>query len=94
MDKNLHIFLKSLDLEDEDINVLVETCPGLDLVDEERALLCAKTIVDAGYPECDLDSLICMNPGVLLYNPKDLKKKLSNFHGDIEDILKSNPNVI
>ncbi len=94
MDKNLHLFLNSLDLDDENINILVDICPGLDLVDEERALVCAKVLVDAGYPEYDLDSLICVNPGILLYNPKDLKEKLDTLSGNIEEILKTNPNII
>ena len=94
MDKNLHLFLNSLDLDDENINVLVDICPGLDTVDEERALVCAKVLIDAGFPECDLDSLICVNPGVLLYDPKDLKEKLSAIQGNIEDALKTNPNLI
>lgn len=94
MDKNLYLFLKSLELQDEDINSLTDICQGLDFVDEEKALLCAKTIVDAGYPECDLDSLICLNPGILLYDPNELKIKLQSFNGDIEDILKNNPNII
>lgn len=94
MDKNLYLFLRSLDLQDEDISSLTDICQGLDLVDEEKALLCAKAIVDAGYPECDLDSLICLNPGILLYDPSELTIKLQSFDGNIEDILKNNPNII
>lgn len=94
MDNNLYTYLKSLDLQDEDIEVLLCQCPNLDFIDGNNALLCADVLIQAGYPKEDIDSLICINPRILTYNPEELKIKLSSLSGDIEQILKYNPFII
>lgn len=94
MDNNLCLYLKSLDLQDEDIEVLLSQCPNLDFIDGNNALLCVDIIIQAGYPKEDIDSLICINPKILTYNPEELIKTLSSFSGNIEQILKDNPFII
>jgi hypothetical protein len=94
MDKLLVKFLKSLDLETCDIELLVQLVPGLDFIEWARAKANIDVLVNAGYPKEDLDGIICINPGFLLYDPAELAEKLSVLGEDVETALKNDPFLI
>ncbi len=94
MDKKLSAYLESLGFDDEDIENFELICPELEHVDANSALSCVKAVVDAGFPDYDIDGLIFSNPALLTNNPEQLKKKLASIKGDIETVLKENPELI
>ena len=94
MENELKLYLKTLDIADSEIEEMESICPGLEFVDSFSALENLKILIDAGYPECDLDSILYINPGILLYSTDYLKDKISSLNGDIETILKNDPYAI
>lgn len=94
MSELLYNFLKSFDFDDEDIENLCLLAPELEIIDGERAIECAKTVVDAGYPKIDIDGLIFSNPGFLANDPDSLKEKLKKLGEQVEEKLKADPFLI
>ena len=94
METNLFKILKNYDLDEEDIYDLLESYPGLDCLDEERIQKNISLIIQFGYPEFDLNTLILTNPTFLASNPKILAQKLNSIQGDVETALKNNPFLI
>lgn len=94
MDKKLEMYLKSLFFDEEDIENFEILCPALEFISSENAFKCIKAVVNSGFPESEIDSLIFSNPGFLTKNPEEIKKILSKVSGDIEEILKANPDLI
>lgn len=91
MDVKLKEYLKQFDIAEEGIEDLLNSCPALEYVDAQKAIECAETIIDAGYPKEDLNALIYINPRFFLYELKDLRKKVYSLGDDVETILKENP---
>lgn len=94
MEKELIEFLNSLSIEDDEIEELVELCPGLEFIDTERAKINVKLIVNAGYPLADISSIIYINPGILINDPTELSKSLIEIGDDLENKLNKNPYLI
>lgn len=94
MDKELKDLLNKLTIDDEDIEQLIAICPGLEVVDWDKAGACIKIVVESGYPMSDISSLIYINPSFMLYEPRDLKIKIDALDGDIEELLKIDPFLI
>ena len=94
MNAEIYDLLKSLELFDEEIEQCFVLCPGLNIVDKEKAAECLNVLVKNGYPKEDVGLLIVANPGILMYEPVALGKKLASLGGDIEEILKDNPFAI
>lgn len=94
MDKELNMYLKRLDFTNDDINEICSIAPGLDIIDSERAFKNISVVVQYGYPEVDIDSLIFSNPAFMCNDPEYLKVKLSKLGGDIEEKLKADPFLI
>ena len=94
MDELLFKFLKSLEFDEEDIENLCMIAPELEYVSGERAIECAKAVVDAGFPKVDIDGLIFTNPGFLANDPETIKQKLKEIEGDLEEQLKADPFLI
>lgn len=94
MDKNLYKYLLSLDFTDDDINTLIETVPGLEIISFERAIKNIKIVSGMGYPEEDIDFLISANPGFLCNDPEQLMHVLMQLGDDIEEKLKADPFLI
>ena len=93
MDNRLYNFLIGIGFANYEIFSLTELCPGLDIVDTDKAFECVLILVDAGYPKEDLKYLLALNPSIMLYNPADLKEIVEKFE-DIEETLKNDPYVI
>ena len=93
MDKRLFDYFKSIGFEDAEIASLQERCPGLDIVDTDKAFECIRILVKAGYPKEDLSYLLALNPSIMLYDPADLEDIVKNFD-DIEETLKNDPYAI
>ncbi len=94
MDEILYKYLLSLDLTVDDIKGLCDLAPGLEIISHERAFANIEAVVAAGYPEEDIDSLICVNPGFLCNETEYLAQKLSEIDGDVEEALKDDPFII
>ena len=94
LNKEIVEFLRQYDMFDEEIEQCFMLCPGLDIVDKNKAEECLKILEKHGYPKEDLGLLLVVNPAILLYEPEDLLKKLESLDGDIEDILKDDPFAI
>ena len=94
MDKLFFKYLTNLGFETSDINELVEIVPGLDIISYNRVYDNVQAVVDAGFPEIDIDGLIFANPGFLCNDPEYLRAKLVSIGGDIEEKLKDNPYII
>lgn len=94
MDKLLFNFLKSLEYDEEDIENLCMISPELEYVSGERAIECAKAVVDAGFPKEDIGGLIFSNPGFLANDPHSLQNTLKKIDGNIEERLKEDPFLI
>ncbi len=94
MERKLVSFLKKLSIEKDEIDNLVQLCPGLDLISDTRAKANVKIVVDAGFPIFDVSNIIYSNPSFLLHDPQDLQKIIDLIDGDIETELKNNPFLI
>ncbi len=94
MDAELKGMFNQFGIIDDEINELVNICPGLEFVDYIKARKCVIALIKAGYPESDISSMIYVNPGFMMYEPKDLEIKLSQIDGDVEYKLKENPFLI
>ena len=94
MNKEMYRLLQSFDLLDEEIEQCFSICPGLDIVDLDKASACIETLIKNGYPKEDVGLLLAVNPGILMYESAELAKKLKSFDGDIEEILKDDPFAI
>ena len=94
MEKDLIKFLNELSIENEEIEGLIELCPGLEFIDTERAKTNVKLVVNAGYPLSDISSIIYINPGFLTNDPTELTKTLISIGDDLENKLNNNPFLI
>ena len=94
MDKILLNYLIEHGYANDDIEFLCQVCPGLKIISGERALANIAAVIDAGYPESEIDILISANPGFLLNQPKATANKLAQLDGEIEFVLKENPELL
>lgn len=94
MDKKLVAMLNEFGILEDEIDALIKMCPGLEIVDYEKACKCVIALIKAGYPQVDISSLIYVNPSFMMYEPKDLEEKLKQIGGDIESKLKEDPFLI
>ncbi|MCR5553799.1 MAG: hypothetical protein K6F08_03565 [bacterium] len=93
MDKQIYELLKDVGLMEEEVERAFEICPGLNIVDLDKASKCIITLIKNGYPEADIAILLAVNPAILMYEPQVLNKKLKEL-GDIETKLKDDPFII
>jgi len=91
---NYRNLLYKLGFDDTEIDELVEFCPKLEIADTKRIATNISLLIEFGYPECDLKELLNINPKILIQNNKKLIETLKSLGPDIEEILKSNPNII
>ena len=94
MEEELIKFLNSLSIDNEEIEGLIKLCPGLEIIDTERAITNVKLLVKAGYPLSDVSSIIYINPGFLTNDPTELSKTLIAIGDDLENKLNENPFLI
>lgn len=94
MEQKLHDLLIKIGLLNEDIEFLRTLCPGIDYVSYERASKNLASVINAGYPQTDIDSLIAVNPNFLLNDPEVTRQKLANLDDKVEELLKDNPELI
>lgn len=94
MDTSLKNFLNKLTIENDEINDLINICPGLDIIDVNRAKNNVKSVVDAGFPLIDISSIIYVNPGFLCNNPENTRERILSIDGDIEETLKNDPYLL
>lgn len=86
--------LNRFGIEDYEVEELVNICPGLEIVDVDKAKSCIIAVIKSGYPLEDISSLIYANPSFMMYEPNVLVSKLKSLGGDIERKLKDNPYII
>lgn len=91
--KLIQVFL-TLGLTNEEIDDLIDLCPGLLVRDEERILRCMTTLTAFGFPRLELPNFIKINPNFLLGDPKHIAGVLSSIDGNIEQVLFENPYII
>ncbi|MCQ2382456.1 MAG: hypothetical protein MJ060_01255 [Clostridia bacterium] len=91
MEPKLFSFLRTHGFADGDVQFLCASCPDLDEISSEDALQNINLVVQAGYPEEDIGTLIALNPNFLFYDYKQLAKTLSTLGDDIEETLKNEP---
>ena len=94
MDKEIKEMLNHFGILDEEIDVLLQICPGLEIVDYAKARKCVIAVIKAGYPQADISSLIYINPSFMMSEPKELEDKLKEIGGDIGEKLKEDPFLI
>lgn len=94
MDTELKIMLNQFGILDEEIDELVNICPGLEFVDYSKARECVIAVIKAGFPQEDISSIIYVNPSFMMYEPVDLKIKLEEIGDKIEQKLKGNPFIL
>ena len=94
MDKEICALLKDFGMLDEEIEMCFNLCPGLNIVDLKKAEDCIYYLIKYGYPQDDIGLLLAVNPSILMYEPKQLEKKLKTLGDDIEDVLKNDPFAI
>lgn len=94
MDKKIVVLLSQYEMLEEEIEQCFNLCPGLEIVDVHKAQACINLLIERGYPKEDIGLLLAVNPAILMYEPDSLATKLVSIHGDIEEILKTDPFVI
>lgn len=95
MEKDLLLYFQKLGLTNEDIRWMQRSCPGLKMVNSNKAMLCVEALIQHGYPEKDLNWLLTCNPNILMYHPQDLDEMLYQFSElELEHKLKTNPFLI
>lgn len=94
MKKELYDFLISLNYEDEDIKQLEKQSPALGTLSLESAIDAINLVIEAGFPKCDIDILITLNPAFLTRDLNYLYEELYMLGDDIETKLKDNPYLI
>ncbi len=96
MDLNqaLYQYLVQIGFTDEDIDLLETGYPELKTLSAKQALINVAILVQSGYPEDDIQSLIAMNPGFLLNEPSELARKVLTLGVDIEAVLKDDPSLV
>ena len=91
---NYKSLLSPLGFSDVELNEMISFCPKLEIADAKRISMNISILVEFGYPEADLKELFLVNPKILVYNNKTLYKKLIDLGKNVENILKSNPNIL
>ena len=91
MEQRLYNFFRCHGFGDNDVQFLCASYPGLDEISSEDALQNINLVVQAGYPEEDIGTLIALNPNFLFYDYKQLAKTLFTLGDDIEETLKNEP---
>lgn len=97
MDNRIYEYLRMLKFNDNEIALLIEICPTLLETPAEDASKNIDALVYFGYPVEDITFLISQNPAVLIRNFNDFVQdlqKIKEDYGNIEEILKNNPNII
>lgn len=94
MDEQINKILLALDMSQEEIDNCYTFCPGLDIVDPDKVVENINLLIHHGYPQDDVGILLSVNPGIMMYEPSDLDKKLSSLGPDIEEVLKNDPFAI
>lgn len=94
MDKELREMFKRFDITDDEIDWLVQICPGLNIVDYTRARQCVINLIKVGYPKADMGEYICINPSFMMHDPERLSVILNQIGGDVYTKLKNNPFII
>lgn len=94
MDSNLVKYLSDLGFAELDIKLLTKMEPMLNKITYTYALANIALVVNKGYPQDDIDSLIYANPSFLVSLPETLAINLNNISGDIEEQLKNDPFLI
>ena len=97
MDNRIYEYLRMLKFNDNEIALLIEICPTLLETPAEDASKNIDALVYFGYPVEDITFLISQNPAVLIRNFNDFVQdlqKIKENYGNIEEILKNNPNII
>jgi hypothetical protein len=94
MDKKLITIFNEFGIMGDEIENLIQLCPGLQIVDASKVYKCINILINAGFPKDDVSSLIYINPSFMMYQPVDLDEKLKSIGGDIEEKLKNDPFII
>ena len=94
MDKELKEMFNHFDITEDEIDWVVQICPGLNIVDYSKARQCVINLIKAGYPKDDIGEYICINPSFMMYDPERLKVILTQIGGDISAKLKNDPFII
>ena len=97
MNKKIYDTLKDYEISELEIKDILNLSPMMDVITYEEFIENCYVLVRNGYPQSDLDVLIMSNPKLFVGSPKDLEEdliKLKKEYGDIEEILKDNPNII
>ncbi|MEG1751666.1 MAG: hypothetical protein RR140_00555 [Clostridia bacterium] len=84
-------------IDNETIMNMINICEGILIIDKDRILQNAKTLIEFGYPKNELGMLFSVNPAVLCYDYKELTAKLKQViknNNNLEELLKNNPFLI
>lgn len=87
-------FSNYLGFNNDEYDLIIHKCSGINLADVERIIACVYTVVKCGYPLEDLDKLIIANPYFMLDNPKSLEKKLLSMGSTMVEQIKQNPHIV
>ena len=90
-------FLKTIGINQDDYETIVGICPGLECVEDSELCKNISLVMEYGYPKEDLDSLILINPGFLMWDNIELENRLIEIvktYIDLEIALKNDPYLI
>ncbi|MCQ2382090.1 MAG: hypothetical protein MJ054_02180 [Clostridia bacterium] len=94
INENLYKYFTKVGFTDDEIEFLCIGYPELETLSAKQAFTNISILVQAGYPEDDIQTLIAMNPGFLLNEPAELAQKILTLGDDIEESLKNDPSLI
>ena len=94
MTKAIIKYFEKIGLSPEDIGIILDVFPELGAMTNLEITEKIKIVIDAGYPERDIGTLIQVNPYFLLNTTSGLRKKLKALGLDVEVALKLDPNII
>ena len=87
-------FFKYLGVLPESIDELCGICPEIFDFDSDWVIENILLVIAYGYPKDDIFDLLAQNYGFVFTPKEELKQKLDDIEGDVEEALKMNPFLI
>lgn len=97
MQKQLKNFLLKLDLTEDEIKSIEEIAPMFEVTTLKEFIDDMMLLIEYGYPEEDISSLLLANPNIFVLSAESLRKELDKIkekNGDVEEALKEDPFLI
>lgn len=97
MQNKLKNFLLKLDLTENEISSIEEIAPMFEVVTLKEFVDDMMLLIEYGYPEEDITSLLLVNPNIFVLSAERLREKLDKIkekNRDVEEALKKDPFLI